>query len=68
MQETKIMGALLFLFIAVPIAEIYLLALVSVVIGFLNTVLIVIGTGVLGASLARSQGLEVMRRVQGSLA
>ena len=58
---------LLFLFIGIPIIEIYLLAWVGSEIGFLNTLGIVIATGVIGASLAKSQGMEVIRRMQVSM-
>jgi len=61
------MQILLFLFIGIPIIEIYLLAWVGSEIGFLNTLGIVIATGVIGASLAKSQGMEVLRTMQSSM-
>ena len=61
------MGPLLLLFISVPIVEIYLLAIVGGHIGFLNTIFLVIGTGILGASLARSQGVQPLALIQSEL-
>ena len=60
-------GKLIVLFIVVPLIEIAILVKLGTLIGFLPTMLIVIGTGVLGASLAKSQGLEVWRRIQDEL-
>jgi len=57
-------GRLLLLFTLVPLAELYLLIKIGSVIGALPTVLIVIGTGVLGAYLARQQGFRVWGRIQ----
>jgi len=54
-------------FTLVPVIELYLLIKVGAVIGSFNTVLIVIITGFVGASLARMQGLQTMTRVQNSL-
>ena len=59
---------LLLLFTIVPLVELFLLVKLGTVIGVGPTVLIVIGTGVLGASLARWQGLGVLRRVSDDLA
>lgn len=56
------------LFTVVPLAELYLLIEVGRFIGVAATVLIVVLTGVLGAWLARRQGLAVFRQVQTSLA
>ena len=54
-------------FTLVPVIELYLLIKVGAVICSFNTVLIVIITGFVGASLARMQGLQTMTRVQNSL-
>ena len=54
-------------FTLVPVIELYLLIKVGAVIGSFNTVLIVIVTGFVGASLARMQGLQTMTRVQHNL-
>lgn len=58
---------LLLLFTVVPLVELFLLVKLGTVIGIGPTVLIVITTGVLGAWLARWQGLGVLRRVSQDL-
>ena len=55
---------LILLFTALPLIEIYLLIKVASVIGFLQTALIVVGTGVVGALLARREGLSVLRSMK----
>ena|SRR6056297_2676021 len=57
-------GRLLLLFTLVPLVELYLLIKIGSMIGALPTVLIVIGTGVLGAYLARQQGFQIWMRIQ----
>jgi len=54
--------------VVVPILEIYLLFQVGGVIGAGWTILIVIGTAVLGASLLRQQGLSTWSRLNQSIA
>lgn len=54
-------------FTLIPILEIYLLIKLGTVIGALNTVIIVILTGILGASLARLEGLNTMIRIRDGL-
>ena len=54
---------LLLLFTVVPLIELYLLITIGGVIGVVPTIAIVIGTGVLGAWLARWQGLAVLQRI-----
>lgn len=58
---------LLLLFTLLPIIELYLLIRVGSVIGAGSTILIVLGTGVLGAWLARREGLRALNRVQAEL-
>ena len=58
---------LLLLFTVVPLVELFLLVKLGTVIGIGPTVLIVITTGVIGAWLARWQGLGVLRRVTSDL-
>ncbi|NIP39858.1 MAG: membrane protein FxsA [Candidatus Dadabacteria bacterium] len=60
-------GKLLFLFIAIPMLELFILVKLGTVIGFWPTVGIVILTGILGASLARLQGFLVFRQIQNEL-
>ncbi len=52
------------LFTLLPLAELYILIKIGVSIGALPTVLLVIGTGALGAWLARTQGFVVWMRIQ----
>ena len=54
---------LLLLFTVVPLLELFLLVKLGTMIGIGATILIVICTGVLGAWLARWQGLGVLRRL-----
>jgi UPF0716 protein FxsA len=54
-------------FALVPLFELYLLIKIGHHIGALNTILVVISTGLLGASLARVQGIKTMIRVRDSL-
>ncbi|BBP42870.1 FxsA family protein [Thiosulfativibrio zosterae] len=58
----------LVLFLLVPLTELYVLIEVGSVIGGLTTVLLVVGTAILGASLMRSQGLLTMQKAQAALA
>ncbi len=62
------MGRLLLLFIIVPAVELALLIEVGSRIGTLATLALIVATGVVGATLARSQGLSVLRQVQRDLA
>ena len=55
---------LLLLFTPVPLVELYLLFQVARVTGAAATVALVLVTGILGAALARRQGLEVWKRIQ----
>jgi UPF0716 protein FxsA len=58
---------LILLFTALPLIEIYLLVKVGTTIGLLPTVLVVAGTGVVGAMLARQEGISVLRRTREKL-
>ncbi|MQA91948.1 MAG: membrane protein FxsA [Gemmatimonas sp.] len=58
------LGRLLLLFILIPFAEMALLIQLGNVLGFWPTIALVIATGVLGAFLARGQGVQVLRRIQ----
>lgn len=59
---------LLVLFIAIPVIEIYLLIKVGSVIGAVPTILMIIGTAILGATLLRMQGISTYQRVQNTMA
>ena len=58
---------LLLLFILVPLVELALLIYVGTLIGPWYTILIVVGTGILGAVLAKSQGTLIVNRIRSSL-
>ena len=58
---------LLLLFIATPILEMAILIEVGKRIGTLPTIAIIVITGIIGASLARSQGIRIYRNIRQSL-
>lgn len=58
---------LLLLFTLVPTAELYLLVATATWIGLLETLALCVLTGVVGAHLARREGLAVLGQVQGEL-
>ncbi|MBN2644737.1 MAG: membrane protein FxsA [Desulfuromonadaceae bacterium] len=55
---------LLILFICVPICEIYVLLAAGRLIGLWPTIGLILATGIAGAYLARTQGVEVIQRIQ----
>ena len=57
-------GILLMLFIVVPIVELYILVTVGQEIGTMNTIAIVIITGIVGASFAKSQGAQIIYKIR----
>jgi len=59
---------LLMLFTIVPIVELYLLVGLGEKIGTLNTIAVVIVTGILGASFARSQGSLIVSEIRNASA
>ncbi|MGM0864209.1 MAG: FxsA family protein [Bacillota bacterium] len=58
------MRYMLLLLIIVPAFEIGLLVLSGQAIGLVPTVLLIITTGILGAYLAKKQGMETLRKAQ----
>jgi UPF0716 protein FxsA len=62
------LGKLFLLFTIVPAVELYLLIQIGERIGGLATFAMLLGTGILGATLARAEGLRVLRTWQSSLA
>lgn len=58
---------LFLLFTIIPVLELYLLIKIGGMIGALNTVLIILATAFVGASLAKSQGLMVLSQIQQAL-
>jgi UPF0716 protein FxsA len=58
---------LFLLFTVVPLLELYFLIKIGGAIGALNTILIVLGTAVVGAVLAKLEGLRTMRQIMNNL-
>ncbi|GAB6138089.1 FxsA family protein [Halanaerobaculum tunisiense] len=61
------MVRLLLLFSVVPLLELAFLLKVGEYVGFLPTVILVAGTGIVGVSLARKQGLAIISKVKRNL-
>jgi len=61
------MPYLLLLFIGMPVLELYLLVRLSGMVGFGTALLIIVGTGMLGAVLARAQGWQAIVGIQQEL-
>lgn len=57
-------GPLILLFIVLPLVDILLLIHVAGHIGLLNTALLVVLTGVIGASLVKREGITILTRIQ----
>ncbi len=55
---------LFLLFTIVPIIELAILIEVGSIIGTFNTIMLIVTTGVVGALLAQSQGIAVLRNIQ----
>ena len=62
------MGRLLLLFVVLPAVELALLIEFGSRFGTLHTLALIVATGVVGAALARREGLSVMRQVQAEMA
>jgi UPF0716 protein FxsA len=62
-----VLPVLVVLFIGVPFAEIYVLLQVGHAIGVLNTLALLILVSIVGAWLAKREGLGVIRRMQRSI-
>lgn len=62
------LGKLLLLFAVIPVVEIYLLIGIGNRVGAGPTIALVLATGLLGAWLAKREGLRVLQRWQGSVA
>lgn len=61
-------GRMLLLFIFIPMIELYLLIMLGARIGAMPTIGLIVLTGILGASLARQQGLSVLSKIQREMA
>ncbi len=58
---------LMLLFVVTPLVELAILVYLGTIIGVWYTVLIVVVTGIVGAILARHQGLATLSRIRSSL-
>lgn len=68
MQEKGLfMPLMIILFTLIPALELYLLFEIGGQIGGFNTIMIIILTGVLGATLAKSQGLSILMKIQNEM-
>jgi len=61
------MGALVVIFVVVPLLELYVLVQVAHAIGVLPALLALALVSVVGAALVKRQGLATLRRIQGEL-
>ena len=61
------LALLVLVFVALPIAELYVLIQVAGGIGILNTIGLLIAVSVVGAWLSKREGLGVLRRIRLSL-
>ena len=59
---------LLLIFILVPLVELFLLIEIGRLIGTLSTLTIIVCTGILGAFLARRQGIGVLHQIRTEIA
>jgi len=58
---------LVLLFVVTPLVELALLVYLGTIIGILYTILIVAATGLIGALLAKNQGLATFSRIRSSI-
>jgi UPF0716 protein FxsA len=63
-----VLGILALVFIVVPIAELYVIVQVAHGIGVGETILLLIAMSIIGAWMAKTQGLMVVRRLQATVA
>jgi UPF0716 protein FxsA len=64
----RMLWILLLLLTIVPLVELYLLVRLTQATSFLVTVLVILGTGAVGAIFAKIEGLRVLRRIQEDMA
>lgn len=66
--EADVFRFLFLAFICLPLIDLFLLLRVGSILGFWPTVALVISTGLVGAALARWQGISTLARIQSELA
>jgi UPF0716 protein FxsA len=64
----KVFGVLLSMFIVIPIVEFALLIEIGRRLGTVETLLLIFGTGIVGAYLARMEGFRILYRIQKDMA
>jgi UPF0716 protein FxsA len=64
----KVFGILLSMFIVIPIIEFGILIEIGRQMGTLETLILIFGTGILGAYLARMEGSRILYRIQRDMA
>lgn len=62
--DKGVIGYLFLAFIVVPVVEIFMITQVASQLGWLSTILLVIGVSMVGAWLVKREGLSVIRRVR----
>ena len=62
------LGVLVLLFVVAPLVELYVIVQVAHGIGAAETILLLAGVSIVGAWLAKQQGLHVLRRMQATVA
>lgn len=62
------LGALALLFLVVPLAELYVIVKVAGAVGIPETIFLLVAVSVVGAWLAKWQGIGVLRRMQATVA
>ena len=67
MINLTMFGRLLLLFISVPLIEVLILIKLGSLFGFWPTIFLIIGTGILGAYLAKLYGLTIWHKIQQDL-
>ena len=64
LRSDRMLLRLFLLFTVIPLVELYLLIRLGTYLGVLDTLAVVIATGIVGGLLARSQGLAVLNRIR----
>lgn len=67
-KNSSIFTKLLLLFTIVPIIEVYILIQLAEKTNWLTTILIVVFTGVVGAHLAKTEGLSIISKIKNDIA
>jgi UPF0716 protein FxsA len=63
-----VLAVLVLVFVVAPLVELYVIVQVAHSVGAPETILLLAGVSIVGAWLAKQQGLTVLRRMQGTIA